>query len=84
MPCSPWRHPARVDGRPAARARTATRGAFFFLEHVAASPGTLAPRVQDVVFRPHRWCFNGCETNRDTAAAIRSSPWASPEIVESC
>ncbi|MDZ7674510.1 MAG: class I SAM-dependent methyltransferase [Acidimicrobiales bacterium] len=45
-------------------------GTYFFLEHVAADPGTPTRRIQDVMFRPHRWLFNGCETNRDTAASI--------------
>lgn len=45
-------------------------GRYFFLEHVAAPAGTGVRRVQDAVFRPHRWMFNGCETNRDTAAVI--------------
>ncbi|WP_436793818.1 class I SAM-dependent methyltransferase [Actinospongicola halichondriae] len=45
-------------------------GTYFFLEHVAAEPGSGIRRVQDLVHRPHRWMANGCETNRDTAAVI--------------
>ncbi len=45
-------------------------GTYFFLEHVAAPPGTATRRIQDLVHRPHRWLANGCETNRDTASVI--------------
>lgn len=46
---------------------------YFFLEHVGAAPGTMVRRAQDLVFRPHRWLANGCETNRETAAVIDRS-----------
>lgn len=52
-------------------------GTYFFLEHVAAEPGTMVRRVQDLVFRPHRWFANGCETNRDTAAVIDAAGFGS-------
>ncbi len=52
-------------------------GSYFFLEHVAAEPGTMVRRVQDLVHRPHRWVANGCETNRDTAAVIDAAGFAS-------
>lgn len=48
-------------------------GTYFHLEHVAAPAGTTLRRIQNGLFRPHRWMFNGCETNRDTAAVIASA-----------
>lgn len=52
-------------------------GTYFFLEHVAAEPGTTTRRVQDLVHRPHRWLANGCETNRDTASVIDAAGFSS-------
>ena len=57
-------------------------GSFFFIEHVAAPAGTMTRRVQGIVKAPHRWMFNGCEVDRDTASLLRSSPFASVEIEE--
>jgi SAM-dependent methyltransferase len=48
-------------------------GTYFFVEHVVAPAGTRTHTVQRLVFRPHRWMFNGCEVNRDTGALLRSS-----------
>lgn len=48
-------------------------GVVFFVEHVAAPLGTWTRRVQRVVRRPHRWMFNGCVVDRDTASALRSA-----------
>lgn len=50
---------------------------YFFLEHVAAEPGTWVRRVQDAVMRPHRWAFNGCEVNRETLEAIEAAGFSS-------
>lgn len=47
-------------------------GTYFFLEHVAAEPGSRMRRVQDLALRPHRWVANGCEPNRDTTAVIEA------------
>lgn len=54
-------------------------GTYFFLEHVGAPDGTGLRRVQDTLLRPHRWMFNGCEVNRDTAAVIESAGFSSVE-----
>lgn len=54
-------------------------GRFVFLEHVAAPRGSAVRRVQDAVFRPWRFLFEGCHTNRDTAAAIRAAGFADVE-----
>lgn len=51
-------------------------GTYYFLEHVGARPGTGLRRVQDALLRPHRWMFNGCEVNRDTAAVIDAAGFA--------
>ena len=55
---------------------------FFFIEHVHAPEGTKTRRVQAVVKVPHRWMFNGCEVDRDTAAVLRDSAFSSVEIEE--
>lgn len=57
-------------------------GSFFFLEHVAAPRGTWTRRIQRVVKRPHRWLFNGCEVDRDTASVLRGAGFSSIEIDE--
>jgi len=56
-------------------------GRLAFIEHVAAPVGTVR-RVQRLVRRPWRWAFEGCHTDRDTAAAIRAAGFASVEITE--
>lgn len=55
-------------------------GTYFFIEHVASPVGTTNRRVQRVLFRPHRWLFNGCEITRDTEAIIRSGPFDDVDI----
>ncbi len=57
-------------------------GTYFFIEHVASRARTANRRVQRVLFRPHRWLFNGCEITRDTAETIRRSPFESVDIDE--
>jgi SAM-dependent methyltransferase len=56
-------------------------GRFAFIEHVGAPRGAVR-RVQRLVRRPWRWAFEGCRTDRDTAAAIRAAGFASVEISE--
>ena len=53
---------------------------YFFIEHVASPAGTTNRRVQRVLFRPHRWLFNGCEITRNTEATIRSGPFDAVEV----
>lgn len=55
-------------------------GTYFFVEHVVAPAGTRMRMVQKLVFRPHRWLFNGCEVDRDTAALLRASDFVDVEI----
>ena len=55
-------------------------GTYFFIEHVVAPARSGTRRVQQVLKRPHRWMFNGCEIDRDTAALLRSGPFSSIEI----
>ena len=57
-------------------------GTFFFLEHVAAPVGSMTRRVQAVVKRPHRWAFNGCEVDRDTAAVLANAGFSQIDLVE--
>jgi ubiquinone/menaquinone biosynthesis C-methylase UbiE len=53
-------------------------GLFFLLEHVVAPSGSLTRLLQRMAKRPHRWLFNGCEVDRDTAAVLAASPF--PEV----
>ena len=55
-------------------------GKLYFLEHVAAAPRTGLRRVQDLLMRPWRWLFEGCHTNRETAALLDSVGFARVEI----
>lgn len=55
-------------------------GTYFFIEHVVAPADTRTRTVQKVLFRPHRWAFNGCEINRDTTALLRASQFDNIEI----
>ena len=57
-------------------------GTYFFLEHVASPAGATNHRVQRLLFRPHRWLFNGCEVTRNTEATIRSGPFDAVEVDE--
>lgn len=57
-------------------------GTYFFVEHVVAPAGSRTRKVQRVVHRPHRWMFNGCEVDRDTAAVLRASDFTDIEIDE--
>ncbi|MFD0687805.1 class I SAM-dependent methyltransferase [Actinomadura fibrosa] len=54
-------------------------GRFAFIEHVAAPPGGVR-RAQRLVRRPWRWTFEGCRTDRDTAAYIRAAGFRSVDI----
>jgi SAM-dependent methyltransferase len=47
-------------------------GKYIFIEHVAAPAGTTKRKVQNFLFKPWRWLFEGCETNRDTGALLQS------------
>jgi ubiquinone/menaquinone biosynthesis C-methylase UbiE len=55
-------------------------GAFFFLEHVAAPRGSGLRGVQDVLMKPWRWLFEGCHTNRETAALLETAGFSRVDI----
>jgi SAM-dependent methyltransferase len=55
-------------------------GRYGFVEHVAASAGTLTRRAQGAVRRPWGWVFEGCSCERDLAAVIGAAGFASTEI----
>ena len=57
-------------------------GTYFFIEHVESPAGSRTRLAQRLLFRPHRWMFNGCEINRDTASALRDGPFADVQIDE--
>jgi SAM-dependent methyltransferase len=54
-------------------------GRMLFLEHVRAHSDRRA-RWQDRLNPVQRFCFGGCNLNRDTAATLRSSPLAIEEL----
>ena len=47
-------------------------GQFLFIEHVAATQGSLLRQVQDGVRPLWQWIGDGCQPNRDIAAAIEA------------
>jgi len=47
-------------------------GKYVFIEHVAAPEGTAKRRLQNAVFRPWKYFFEGCHTNRHTAELLQS------------
>jgi SAM-dependent methyltransferase len=55
-------------------------GTYFFIEHVVAPAASSTRRVQRLLKRPHRWTFNGCEIDRDTASLLEASPFVRVEI----
>ncbi len=57
-------------------------GTYFFVEHVAAPVGTGTRRAQELLLRPHRWLFNGCEVNRDTTKVVRAAGFSEVYIDE--
>ncbi len=55
-------------------------GRFVGIEHVAAPPASFIGRLQRWVFRPWRWCFEGCHTHRDTAQTLQEGPFSQVRI----
>ena len=57
-------------------------GRFMFVEHVAAPEGHWRRGLQNVLHRPWRFCFEGCNTNRETADLIRAAGFRDLDIEE--
>jgi hypothetical protein len=55
-------------------------GRFFFIEHVAAEPGTFLRRMQDLLLGPWRYVFEGCHTNRETGTLLEEAGFSRVEI----
>jgi ubiquinone/menaquinone biosynthesis C-methylase UbiE len=55
-------------------------GRFFFIEHVAAEPGTLTRRMQDLLHGPWHYVFEGCHTNRETSTLLEEAGFSRVEI----
>lgn len=55
-------------------------GRFVFLEHVGAPERSLRRRLQELLHTPWHYLFEGCHTNRDTEAMIRSAGFARVDI----
>lgn len=57
-------------------------GRFMFLEHVAAHQGNWRRGLQNLLHRPWRYVFEGCNTNRKTRSLIEAAGFHSVEIDE--
>ena len=57
-------------------------GVYFFIEHVEAPAGSRTLMAQRLLFRPHRWLFNGCETTRDTGSLLQQGPFSAVDVEE--
>ena len=55
-------------------------GRLFFIEHVAAEPGTFRRRMQDLLLVPWRYLFEGCHTNRETGTLLEGAGFSSLRI----
>ncbi len=55
-------------------------GRLVFLEHVAAPPGSRTRRWQDAIRPLWQLAADGCQPNRDTAAALEQAGFAALEI----
>lgn len=55
-------------------------GRFFFIEHVAAQPGTFLRRMQDLLHGPWRYVFEGCHTNRATGTLLNEAGFSHVQI----
>ena len=58
-------------------------GRFVFIEHVAATQGSWRRRLQELVFRPWRWFFEGCHTHRDTLSDIQAAGFSELHVESS-
>lgn len=47
-------------------------GQYIFVEHVGAPSGSMKRKVQNVLFKPWKYLFEGCCTNRDTTNLLQS------------
>lgn len=57
-------------------------GRFRFVEHVAAPAASIRAKVQHAIRGPWAWIFEGCDLQRDTAAAIVRAGFDRTRIVE--
>lgn len=48
-------------------------GEFVFFEHVKARENSILGFIQKLIHKPWHWFFEGCHTNRDTAALFESA-----------
>jgi ubiquinone/menaquinone biosynthesis C-methylase UbiE len=55
-------------------------GQFVCVEHVEAPTGSANKRLQNVIKRPWKWIFEGCDLCRDTGATLRSSGFSKIEV----
>lgn len=72
--------PARVLAEVARILRPG--GRFAFNEHVVAPAGSAVRVTQRAVQQPWAWLFEGCRTDRDTAALLRAAPFVDVAATE--
>ena len=49
------------------------KGRFIFIEHVGAENGTLLRKLQELIYKPWFWLFEGCHTYKDIACSIKKT-----------
>ena len=64
-------HPSRVISE--IRRILKPEGRYFFVEHIAALPGTPHRKLQERLARVWRWLFEGCCLNRNTHQTINQA-----------
>jgi SAM-dependent methyltransferase len=55
-------------------------GRFACVEHVVAPEGSTILTMQQLIRRPWKWLFEGCELCRDTGATLRSSGFSRVDV----
>jgi SAM-dependent methyltransferase len=55
-------------------------GRFACVEHVVAPEGSTIRAIQQVIRRPWKWVFEGCELCRDTGATLRSAGFSRVDV----
>jgi ubiquinone/menaquinone biosynthesis C-methylase UbiE len=55
-------------------------GHFVCVEHVHAPAGSANHRFQNIIRRPWKWIFEGCDLCRDTGATLRSAGFSHVEV----
>ena len=55
-------------------------GRYVFIEHVAAPPRTLLRMMQELLLKPWRWWFEGCNLNRETGQLLSEADFSQVDL----